>query len=203
MKILYIITLAELGGAQIHLLDLIHGFRHQCEIEVAAGEDGYLLHEARKHGIVCHVVPDLVWAVSPGKDLRALRNLMALLRNTHPDLVHVHTSKAGILGRVAAKLSNIPVVFTAHTWCFAEGRSWKWKLLGPPCERLAALCGGTIINVSSANREIALRHRVVPPERLVTIHNGIPDEPLEMGADAVVTGNGDLVWAKVVKDAES
>jgi glycosyltransferase involved in cell wall biosynthesis len=179
MKILYLITLAEHGGGQTHVLDLIRGFRHQFEIELAAGEDGYLLDEARKLAIVCHVVPNLVRAISPSKDARALRDLIVLLRDTHPDLVHVHTSKAGILGRLAAKLSNIPVVFTAHTWCFAEGTSWKWKLLGTPCERLAAMDGGIIINVSSANREIALRHRVAPPERLVTIHNGIPDEPLE------------------------
>jgi glycosyltransferase involved in cell wall biosynthesis len=176
MKILYLITLAELGGGQAHVLDLIRGFRDYCEIEVAAGEDGFLLQEARKLGIVCHILSNLVWSIQPAKDARALRDIVALIRKTRPDLVHVHTSTAGLLGRLAASLSRVPVVFTAHTWCFAEGTSWKWKLLGTPCERLAAMSGGTIINVSRANRDLALRHRVASPERLVTIHNGIPDE---------------------------
>ena len=177
MKILYLITLAELGGGQTHVLDLIRGFRHHCEIEVAAGEDGFLLKEARKLGIVCHVLPNLVWAIHPAKDARALRDIIRLLRYTRPDILHAHTSKAGILGRFAARIANVPAVFTAHTWCFAEGTSWKWKLLGTPCERLAAMAGGMIINVSRANREIALRHGIAPPERLVTVHNGIPDIP--------------------------
>jgi glycosyltransferase involved in cell wall biosynthesis len=179
MKILYLITRAELGGGQAHVLDLIRGFRHHCEIEVAAGEDGFLLQEARQLGIACHVLPSLVRPIHPAKDVRALRDIISLLRRTRPDLVHAHTSKAGVLGRLAAGFTNIPAIFTAHTWCFAEGTSWKWKLLGVPFERLAALPGGVIINVSSANRELALRHRVAPPARLVTIHNGILDEPTE------------------------
>ena len=179
MKILYLITRAELGGGQAHVLDLIRGFRHHCEIEVAAGEDGFLLQEARQLGIVCHVLPNLVRPIRPAKDVMALLDIISLLRRTRPDVVHAHTSKAGVLGRLAAKLTNIPAIFTAHTWCFAEGTSWKWKLLGVPCERLAALTGSVIINVSCANRDLALRHRVAPSARMVTIHNGIVDEPIE------------------------
>ena len=176
MKILYLITRAERGGAQVHLLDLIRGFRDRCEIEVAAGEDGFLLAEARQLGVVCHIVPSLVQPVSPRMDLKALRELVSLLRRSGPDLIHAHTSKAGILGRLSGRLCSIPAVFTAHTWSFAEGTSWKWKLIGAPCERLAAFVGGPIINVSEANRELALRYRVTSPAKLVTIHNGIPDQ---------------------------
>jgi len=176
MKILYLITRAERGGAQVHVLDLIRGFRPHCEIEVASGEDGYLLDEARQMGAVCHVLPDLVQPIAPLRDLAAFREIRALLRRTRPDLVHAHTSKAGILGRLAAWVQSVPSIFTAHTWCFAEGTSWKWKLLGAPCERLAALSGGTIINVSEANRMLALQYRVATPAQLCTVHNGVPDE---------------------------
>ena len=176
MKILYLITRAERGGAQMHLLDLIRGFREHCKIELAAGDDGFLLDEARQLGIHCYVLPSLVRPISPKKDMLALREIMGLLRKTRPDLIHAHTSKAGILGRLGAWVCNIPVVFTAHTWCFAEGTSWKWKLLGAPFERIAAMPGGPIINVSEANRDLALRYRVASPSRLITIHNGVPDE---------------------------
>jgi glycosyltransferase involved in cell wall biosynthesis len=181
MKVLYLITRAERGGGQVHVLDLVRGFRHHCDIEVAAGEDGYLLDEARKLGVRCHVLPNLVQPIQPAKDALALREIVRLLRQTSPDLVHTHTSKAGILGRVAAWVCDIPAIFTAHTWCFAEGTSWKWKLLGAPSERVVALPGGTIINVSEANRQLALKYRIASPKRLVTIHNGVPDAPCEPG----------------------
>ena len=184
MKVLYLITRAERGGAQVHVLDLIRGFRQLCDIELAAGEDGFLLTEARHLGVRCHVIPSLVQPILPGKDLWALWGIVALLRKTRPDVVHAHTSKAGILGRLAAWICGIPVIYTVHTWCFAEGTSRKWKVLGTPFERLAALPGGTLINVSDANRKLALKYRVAPAERLVTIHNGVPDEPLDEPLDA-------------------
>jgi glycosyltransferase involved in cell wall biosynthesis len=175
MKILYLITRAERGGGQVHVLELIRGFRNHCDIELATGEEGFLVDETRRLGVPCHVIPDLVREIHPRKDLRALRDLIHLLKKTQPDLVHTHTSKAGILGRIAAWMCRVPSVFTAHTWSFVEGASWKWKVLGAPCERLVALDGGAIINVSDANRELALKYRIAPAKRLITIHNGVPD----------------------------
>jgi glycosyltransferase involved in cell wall biosynthesis len=177
LKILYLVTRADRGGAQIHILDLIGGFRDRCEIEVAAGEDGFLLEEARRMHVRCHVIPHLGHSMRPLDDLRALRETIALLCRVNPDVVHAHTSKAGVVARLAAWICQIPAVFTAHTWCFAEGTSWTWKLCGGPFERLAGMAGGPIINVSEANRDLALRYRVAPPERLAIIHNGIPWEP--------------------------
>ena len=175
MKILYLITRAERGGAQVHLLDLLRGFKDQNQVEVAAGSDGFLLQQARDLGVACHVLPSLSQPMQPVKDVRALFEILALLRRTKPDLLHVHTSKAGVLGRLGAWLSGIPAVFTAHTWCFAEGTSRSWKLFGAPCERIAALPGGAIINVSEANRDLALQYRVARSSQLVTIHNGVED----------------------------
>jgi glycosyltransferase involved in cell wall biosynthesis len=178
MKILYLVTRADRGGAQVHIVDLIRGFRDRCEIEVAAGEEGYLFDEARRLRARCHAIPHLGHSMRPLHDLQALKETIALLCRVRPDVVHAHTSKAGVVGRMAAWICGIPAVFTAHTWCFAEGTSWKWKLGGGPFERIAGMAGGPIINVSHANRELALRCRVAPPERLEVIHNGIPWEPL-------------------------
>jgi glycosyltransferase involved in cell wall biosynthesis len=178
MKVLYLITRTERGGARAHVVDLMRGFRDRCEIEVAASEDEdlYLFEEAAKLGIRCHSMPNMRNPMNPVRDTRALLDIIALLRRTRPDLVHTHTSKAGVLGRIAAWNAGIPAMFTAHTWCFAEGTSWTWKALGVPLERLAALPGGLIINVSEANRNLALQYRIARAEKLITIHNGIPDE---------------------------
>jgi len=161
----------------MHVADLVSGLRMRCEIELAAGpdDDRFLFEEADRMGIRSHTVHSLRQPMDPLRDARALMEITALLRRTRPDLIHAHTSKAGILGRIAARMHGIPSVFTAHTWCFAEGTSWKWKLLGVPLERLAGGVSGAIINVSEANRNLALKYRIAPPERLVTVHNGIPD----------------------------
>ena len=66
-------------------------------------------------------------------------------------------------------------MFTAHTWCFAEGTSLKWKLIGTPLERLAAGWCGRIINVSDANRGLALEKGVAGCGKHVTIYSRIPD----------------------------
>ncbi|HWE51212.1 MAG TPA: glycosyltransferase family 4 protein [Bryobacteraceae bacterium] len=187
MKILYLITRAERGGGQVHVLQLIRGFRNHCDIELATGEEGFLMDEARRLGVNCHLIPSLVRDIEPRKDLHALRELIRLMRRTQPDLVHSHTSKAGILGRVAARVCDIPSVFTAHAWSFVDGAPWTWRFLGAPCERLVALNGGMIINVSEANRQLALRHRIAPAERLITIHNGVP----EVSGENAIAGEGE------------
>jgi glycosyltransferase involved in cell wall biosynthesis len=175
MKILYLITRADLGGAQVHVLDLLKGLRGSIRATVASGEKGFFTDAVRSLGIECRLAPDLVQPISPARDFRALFQLVRLIRELKPDLVHAHTSKAGVIGRFAARIAGVPSVFTAHTWSFAEGTSWKWKLAGIPCERLAARFGAAIINVSEANRGLAARNGIASRTRLLMIHNGIRD----------------------------
>lgn len=177
MRILYLITRSDLGGAQVHLLDLLRRLPSTIRPVVGVGEDGYFAEEVRNLGIPCRVVPQLVQPIAPVNDLRALFGLVKLVREVKPDLVHAHTSKAGILGRLAARIAGTPSVFTAHTWCFVEGTSWKWKVIGVPSERFAARCCSAIINVSHANRNLALRYRISDRQYQVVIHNGIADTP--------------------------
>jgi glycosyltransferase involved in cell wall biosynthesis len=118
----------------------------------------------------------------PLKDLAGLQQCRKLIRDIQPDLVHAHTSKAGLIGRAAAKMAGVPSVFTAHTWCFTEGTSWKWKLIGTPLEKLAAGWCGRIIDVSDANRDLAVNKVVGEPAKHVTVHNGIGDHPLRARA---------------------
>ncbi len=177
MKVLLLITRAELGGGQTHVLDLLRGFRERFDVELATGERGFLTEAAEQLGVGWHVLPHLVQPMRPWKDVRALAECYRLIREVRPDIVHTHTSKAGVIGRAAAHLAGVPSVFTAHTWCFAEATSLKWKLVGIPLERLAARCASRIITVSDANRGLALNHHVAGPAKFVTVHNGIADCP--------------------------
>jgi glycosyltransferase involved in cell wall biosynthesis len=187
MKVLLLITRAELGGGQTHVLDLLRGFRERFDVELGTGEQGFLTEAAGQMGVRWHVLPHLVQPMRPWQDARALAECYRLIRAVRPDVVHTHTSKAGVIGRVAARLAGAPSVFTAHTWCFAEATSWKWKAVGIPLERMAARCSSRIITVSDANRALALEHHVARPEKFVTVHNGIADcqDRAEPGSEAI------------------
>lgn len=186
MRILYTITKAEMGGGQVHVLDLLRGFHNQHELHLATGEEEFLTNEARKLGVRCHILPDLIHETNPRRDARGVAQMTRLIRGLRPDLVHSHTTKAGLVARAAAALCRVPSVFTAHSWAFSDGVSMAWKLMGVPTEWVAARISDRIINVSEANRTLALRYQLGPARRLVTVHNGIP----QTGCIAQ-PGNGD------------
>lgn len=175
MKITCLITRAEHGGAQAHLADLLKGFHKDFDASLLVGEEGFLTDHARALGVQVRILPDLVQPVAPTRDVKAVRQAVAAMRELKPDLLHCHSSKAGLVGRVAAKLSGVPAVFTAHGWSFAEGVSWKRKSFTVPSERLAARWGQKIITVSEQDRSLALRYSIASQDKLVTIHNGVPD----------------------------
>jgi glycosyltransferase involved in cell wall biosynthesis len=173
--ILQIVTKADLGGAQVHVLDLLRGFQDDFEMVLATGEEGYCTDQARSLGIECHVLPSLVQRIDPISDLKATAESIKLIRALRPDLVHCHTTKAGLVGRLAARLVNVPAVFTAHTWCFSEGTSLAWRALGRPAETFAALCSKKIITVSEANRTAAITRKIARADKFITVHNGGAD----------------------------
>jgi len=174
-KILYVITRAEHGGAQVHVLQLIKGFKGQYEPFLVAGEEGYLADRARELGAKVVILPDLVHPISPGKDMRALFSIGRHIREIEPDLVHAHSSKAGLLGRLAAKLRGVPSVFTAHGWAFTDGVSKKQKAIAIPLERIAGKFASKIITVSEYDKRLAMKYRIVPEEKIKTVWNGVPD----------------------------
>jgi Glycosyl transferase 4-like domain len=92
-RVLYLITRAERGGAQVHVLDLVLGMRREFDVVVATGEEGYLADSCRQRGIPVHVVSHLGREIDPVADLRGLREIVHLLRGVKPDLVHSHTFK--------------------------------------------------------------------------------------------------------------
>ncbi len=175
MRVLFLVTKADLGGAQVHVLDLLRGFRNVLDMVVGVGEEGYFTDGVRRLGVPFQVIPNLVHPIEPSKDVRALVDVARLIRQSRADIVHTHTSKAGLIGRLAARAVGVPCIFTAHTWCFTEGISKKQQMIGIPAERIAGMCSAAIINVSRANHDIAMRHRISNSRKMLTIWNGIPD----------------------------
>jgi len=178
-RILQIITKSELGGAQSHVADLLDGMRGgDYELHLAAGVEGPLTERAREWGVGVHLLPLLQHAIHPWRDVAAVRECAALLRQLKPDLVHAHSSKAGMVARLAGKGTGIPVVFTVHGWGFNPGPSRPARGLAWAVEWMLAKGGGRIICVSEHSRQSALASRIGSAAQLVTIRNGIaPDAP--------------------------
>jgi glycosyltransferase involved in cell wall biosynthesis len=172
-RVLQIITLGEIGGAQTHLLDIIKNLKDCFDFHVAVGEPGYLAESLRNDEITIHRIPSLQRDISFINDFEAYRDIYRLIRSIQPNLVCTHSSKAGFIGRKAAYKLGIPAVFTAHGWAFTDGVDSKRQKLYLRLEKMAARWCNRIICVSEYDRQLALKCRVAPDNKLVTIHNGI------------------------------
>ena len=189
MKILYVITRSDvIGGASVHLLDLATGVTLKGhEVVVAAGvkqgeSSGIFFDRASDLGITCLKVHNLIREISPVKDVMCFFELRKLIAKLRPDIVHVHSSKAGIVGRLAARSLSIPVIFTAHGWAFTEGVSSRKRKLYIWLERKLSRFSSKTITVSEYDRNLALAHMVGNESLLVTVHNGMPDVDVRQNA---------------------
>lgn len=176
-RILHIITGGGLGGAQSHLYHLARESRRNYEVHVAMGSRGHLWDRLTKEKFPVYHLSSLVRNIDPRRDLVCLRDLTGLIKTIKPHLVCTHSSKAGLLGRLAARLCGAPAVFTAHGWSFANSRHKTKKQLYVFLERLAARLSRRIICVSHYDRNLALKCGIATGDRLVTVHNGLPDLP--------------------------
>ncbi len=176
-KILYVITRAERGGAQSHVLELLNASRKLYQVALATGEPGFLAEEARALDIPVFLMRHLVPQLSLVNDCSAIGELMAIVRDLRPQLIHAHSSKAGLVARVVARIRHIPCIFTAHGWAFSEGVSLPRKCVALPSEWLAGHLGAVTIAVSQYDSALALRCGVGSVSRIETIPNGISDDP--------------------------
>jgi glycosyltransferase involved in cell wall biosynthesis len=175
-RILYLVTRAERGGAQTHVLDLACSMRSDFEVSVATGEEGFLTEACREKAIPVYVLPHLQREVRPIADARAFREIWQLVRKLRPDLLHLHTFKAGFLARLAGRILGIPSVYTIHAWLYGTAAVSRFSsALSGPCERMAARWCERIITVSRAGARVVRGHRIGSPSQLITIHNGLPD----------------------------
>ena len=185
MNVAYIVTRADpMGGVQVHVRDLAAAMRaHGHHPTVIIGGNGPLLDQLEERGIRTIVAKHLAVPINPLRDLRALREIGGLLKELQPDLVAVHSAKAGILGRLAARSLRIPVILTAHGWTFTPGIPRLEAAVYQGIERFAGRFTDKIMTVSEFDRQLGLSARIVPESRLVTVYNGIPDVPAHLRAD--------------------
>lgn len=152
IKLLYVITKLELGGAQLSTLDLIRGLNKNIyEIYLISSDKGILTNDAKSISeIKICLLDSLRKEINFIYDLKALFQLYKFIRRYNIDIVHTHSSKAGILGRWAAKLGGVRlIIHTVHGWEFHEYQSKIKKWMFIFLEKITAIITDKIIAVTN------------------------------------------------------
>ena len=183
MKTLHIITRLIVGGAQENTVATCEdqASRHHDSVTLVTGPEtgpeGSLHARARDGGFQFLVCDSLRRAIGPRRDLAAYRWLKALIRTQRPDVVHTHSSKAGILGRAAAAATNTPCVHTVHGAAFHYGQPKPLQAGYVRAERWAAKRCERIISVCDAMTDAYVEAGVAERDKFTTIYSGFDVEP--------------------------
>jgi len=183
MRVVHVITRLILGGAQENTLftceDLLaRGHELTLVTGPALGPEGELIERARHNGVPLVIIDSLRRAVNPIRDAAAYLALKRELKRLRPEVVHTHSSKAGIIGRDAAHALGVPiVVHTIHGLPFHPYQSKALNRLYIALERRAARKSDAIISVADAMTEQAVAAGVAGPGLFRTIYSGMEVEP--------------------------
>ena len=174
MRILYVVTSASFGGAPLHVLQLIQNMVNQGhEVGLVAAPEPRLMKEIEKLNVKMFPNIHFVRPLNPWRDIKAIWPVIQAIRSFNPDIIHAHSTKAGLAARFASFIFHKPVIFTAHGWIFSEKGGVGKRYLLIMLEWLAAKVTSKIICVSHFDRDLAIKYKIAPPEKLVVIHNGI------------------------------
>ena len=183
MKVVHFITRLIIGGAQENTLLTVEDQHHDFGDEVTLitgpglGPEGSLEERAGQGGFDVRIIPELRRSIHPERDWRSYRTLLKMLREINPQILHTHSSKAGIMGRAAAAKLGIPVVHTIHGASFHYGQNPLLQRTYIALEKWAARRCDTFISVCDAMTEHYVNAGIATPDKFVTIYSGMQVEP--------------------------
>ncbi|MBU2613034.1 glycosyltransferase family 4 protein [Patescibacteria group bacterium] len=174
-RILFLLTTSDWGGVQHFVFAMAKACqRLDLSVMVAAGGDGELGARCTERGIAYAKLETVRRDLSLVHDLAAIHEIRTLLRGYRPDVVHLNSSKMGVIGSIAADLEHVPrVVYRIGGWAFLERIGVFKRFLYLLAERWTAPKKDVIVTVHPGDEAVAERKRIRPRHRLVTIPNGI------------------------------
>ena len=188
-KILRIIARLNIGGPALHCIilnsELVpRNYKSLLVTGVESPTEGNMYDLARRKAVKPIVIDALGREIFFKEDFRALIRLIKLINLEKPDIVHTHTAKAGTLGRIAAKLTGVPIIihtFHGHVFHsyfgFFRTKFFLWL------ERLLAKFTDVIITVSEQQRDEIIKYKVAEPEKIIAIPLGLDLKPF-IGSNA-------------------
>jgi len=184
MRIVHVITRLIIGGAQENTIltceDLQKTFGDQVLLLAGPGlgPEGSLVDDARGRGVRLVLIPSLRRAIHPWRDPQSYSALKHELRAFQPDVVHTHSGKAGLFGRLAAwSLGVDAVVHTVHGAPFHKYQNWPARRLFRTCERFAARRCHHLVSVADAMTDQLVAAHVASREKFTTVYSGMEVEP--------------------------
>jgi glycosyltransferase involved in cell wall biosynthesis len=184
VRVTHIITRLVVGGAQENTVATVLGLRQKSGVEVnlisgpTTGPEGSLESEVSKIPGLLQIVPELVRPIHPLKDFLALRKLEKIFREQKPGIVHTHSGKAGILGRLAARRAGVPIIIhTIHGPSFGNFQNGVANFIFRAAEKYAARATTHFIVVAGAMKNQYLAAGIGRPEQYAKIFSGFPLEP--------------------------
>ncbi len=197
IKVMHVITRLVRGGAQRVVLDLLSGLdKKRFQLSLAAGNEtgaeGSFWDEAKALQLPLFNVPNFIRDIHPYHDLSAFLRLYKLFTQERPKIVHLHTSKAGMLGCLAAYLARVPVIlFAPHGHIFGTNA----QITGVPAQGLKrlvlkkltqwqSLVADKVILPNKVEQEEGLALQLFSPEKAHVIPNGIDTKRFIPGSQA-------------------
>jgi glycosyltransferase involved in cell wall biosynthesis len=184
MRATHVITRLIVGGAQENTIASVLGLRRKTGLDVqllsgpATGPEGSLVAAFDGHPGVLTIVPQLVRPIHPWNDLLALRRLTQLFRLSRPDIVHTHSGKAGLLGRLAAGRAKVPlIIHTIHGPSFGPFRTAPANSVLRAAERFASKSTHHFVVVAEAMKQQYLAAGIGRPDQYTKIFSGFALEP--------------------------
>lgn len=185
VKILHIITRLDKGGSSENtLLTCIGLDKRKFDVCLLVGQtvDAYqdLMKEASNTGVRFIFIPELVRNIKPSKDFKGFLKIYSIIRKERFDIVHTHSSKAGFIGRIAAKLARTPVIlYTPHGHIFYGYFNRFLTKLFRYMEKLTATFTDRIITLTESGKDEQVRFRIAPAHKFSIVHSGVRMEVYE------------------------
>ena len=212
MNVVHFITRLIIGGAQENTLLTVEDQHRDYGDKVTLitgpglGPEGSLEQRAMDRGLDLKLLPELRRRLNPFQDWRSLRAIRRALADYQPEIVHTHSSKAGILGRLAAHQLGIPAVHTIHGASFHFGQNpllhhfYRWS------ERRAARWCDHFISVCNAMTEQYVAAGIAPRDKFTTVYSGMDVDtfltpsrtPAEVRASLGIAPT-DIIFGKVAR----
>ena len=212
MRVAHVITRLIVGGAQENTVATVFGLHRKADVTVrlysgpTTGPEGSLESGVRDIEGLFHLIPSLIRPVHPLRDFLAYRHLVREFKNFRPDIVHTHSGKAGLIGRLAAKRAGVPlIIHSIHGPSFGPFQGQIANALFSEAERFAGSRTDHFITVANAMRDQYLAAGIGSREDYTQIFSGFPLEPYLAAEDApsirakLGLRNDDFVVGKIAR----
>lgn len=173
--ILMLCTNSNLAGAPVHVFTLISQQMDRFSFTAVFGEDGPIANRLRDLGVKVEIISGMRSSISPIRDLKSVIKLLNILNEENPCLVHAHSTKAGMVARLASLVARVPVIYTVHGWGWRGMSKSKHRLIIAVEKLLYRLSKNTFIYVSKSVEQEGLQILGIPQTAGTVIHNGVPD----------------------------